>query len=398
VSSSDALRAVDELVTGKGRQLLDLLADLPEADVRSFRLGAELRKQYPADLVASALTQHGLRLAAETKFERAAQMFFTRAGLEQASSEVIARHRVQRYESVGALADLCCGIGGDLVTLAAGHPVMGVDLDPVHLRMAELNAQEHGVISAVHTVRADVRDVDLTEADAIFIDPARRASGRRLQLGTSDPPLEWCLGLADQVPAVGVKAAPGISHDVIPFGWEAEFIAIGRDLKEAVLWSPALAEVPRRATILPDGHTIVAADSGSGVSSVAVRPPGQYLLDPNPAVTRAGAVQDLARQLDAWKIDDQIAFLSADHPLVTPFGRSLAVLESLPWKEKDVRAALRHLGAGRIDIRRRGLAGDVDQIRSRLNFEGSRAVLVVMTRVADRPWCLICEDVATSGR
>src|SRR5690606_37368958 len=85
---------------------------------------------------------------------------------------------------------------------------------------------------------------------------------------------------------------------------------------------------------------------------------GRFLLDPNPAITRAGLVEDLARQLDASKIDDDIAFLVADTPVETPFARSLPIIDALPWHEKKLRARLKDLGAGPVDIRRRGLAGD----------------------------------------
>ena len=50
---------------------------------------------------------------------------------------------------------------------------------------------------------------------------------------------------------MGIKAAPGLPLELVPPGWEAEFLAVGRGLKEALLWSPALASAPRRATILP---------------------------------------------------------------------------------------------------------------------------------------------------
>ena len=124
-----------------------------------------------------------------------------------------------------------------------------------------------------------MRDIRLDGLDAVFIDPARRsgpgtasapagasparlgasparpggtsagqyaqrAPPRRFRAGQSEPPLDWCFALADRVPAVCVKAAPGLPADLIPDGWEAEFIADGRDLKEAVLWSPALATAP----------------------------------------------------------------------------------------------------------------------------------------------------------
>jgi SAM-dependent methyltransferase len=384
----------EALLTPQGRELLDqLAAGTDPADAvhagSTLRLGTELRARYPADLVAAALAQHDLRLQARAKFSRAMEMFFTRPGLEQASAEVVARHRSGRYKAAGKVADLCCGIGGDLVVLAEDRRVLAVDRDPLHLRIAGANAEACRVADGVTLVEDDVRDVDLAGLDAIFVDPARRAGGRRLRAGHSEPSLDWCLGLAGRIGAVGIKAAPGLPHEAVPPGWELEFIAIGRALKEAVAWSPAIATGATRATILPGGHTLV-PESGPPAE---VRMPGEFLLDPNPAVTRASLVQELARSLGAWKIDEQIAFLSADVPLRTPFGRALRVIDSAPWNQKQLPARLRQLDIGAVDIRRRGLAGDVDQLHRRLRLSGSRRATLVMTRVQDRPWGLVCLDL-----
>ena len=159
-----------------------------------------------------------------------------------------------------------------------------------------------------------------------------------------------------------------------------------------MLWSPALAAggVTSRATILPAGDTLTAAASDPPPPPVPLAPPGAYLLDPSPAVTRAGLVAELARQLGAWQIDPMIAFLSSDEPLRTPFARTLRVLESAPWHEKRFARRLRDLGIGSADIRRRGLAGDVTQIHRRLGLRGPGAATIVLTRVQDRPWALIC--------
>ena len=43
---------------------------------------------------------------------------------------------------------------------------------------------------------------------------------------------------------------------------------------------------------------------------------------------------------------------------------------------------------GAVDIRRRGLAGDVDQIRRRLKLAGKTRATIVITRVNDKPWGL----------
>ena len=381
---------LDALLTAPGAELLASLRDQVLTPGTALALGTRLRERYPSALVAAALAQHELRLAARAKFSRALDMFFTRAGLEQASAEVVARHRQQRFAAAGVVADLCCGVGGDLVALAGGHQVRAVDRDPLHLRMATLNAAAYGVGGAVRATRADVREADLAGVDAVFIDPARRTEQRRLGPGASEPPLDWCLGLAGRVGGLGIKAAPGIARDAVPAGWELEFVAVGRDLKEAVAWSPSLAGPATRATILPSGHTLTPEPG----PPVPVAAPGPFLLDPNPAVTRAGLVEELARQLGAWKIDQRIAFLCTDAGVRTPFARTLQVIDAGPWNQKRLPARLRDLDVGALDIRRRGLAGDVGQLHRRLKLTGSRRATLVMTRVADRPWGLVCLDVA----
>ncbi|MGH3982657.1 MAG: hypothetical protein ACRDST_08240 [Pseudonocardiaceae bacterium] len=79
-------------------------------------------------------------------------------------------------------------------------------------RCVVLNAEVYGVAAGVRTVHADVRSVDLTGVDAVFVDPARRSGGRRLRTDHGEPTLAWCLGLAQAVPAVGIKLAPGLDR------------------------------------------------------------------------------------------------------------------------------------------------------------------------------------------
>lgn len=424
---------VTDLFSPAGHDLLQRLRNVAVTPDVALRVGAELRRTYPARLVAAALTQQSLRMAARDKFSEASRMYFTREGLEQASAEQVAAHSADRFAGRASVADLCCGIGGDLVALArvAGQ-VLAVDADSEALSVAAMNAALCGATGRVVTVCQDVRNVSLDGIEAVFIDPARRASGRRLRPGESEPPLGWCFALAERIPRVCIKAAPGIAHELIPAGWEAEFVAAGRGLKEALLWSPAFATTSRRATVLP-GSLLPAATpppgeperiTGPGISARAdgVQPqaaggsgafpslvafctspapvgePGRYLLDPSPAVTRAGLVAELAAMTGTRQIDPQIAFLTADEPVVTPFARTLRVIDSMPWHERRVAARLRDLRVGAADIRRRGLAGDVQQIHRNLRLHGDRAATIVLTRRDDRPWCLVCEAIPDQAR
>src|ERR1700728_1778059 len=111
------------LLSPDGRELLDRLAgELVDPD-RPPELAQALRGRYPADLVAAALTQQDLRVAARAKFSRAQEMLFTRAGLEQASSEITSAHAAARYPADAPVADLCCGICGDPISLSSRCPV-----------------------------------------------------------------------------------------------------------------------------------------------------------------------------------------------------------------------------------------------------------------------------------
>ncbi len=359
-----------------------------------LKVSESLRAEHTPEVVALALTQVELRHAARAKFADADRLLFTREGLEQSTSDRIAAHRAERFASTGRIVDLCCGIGGDLMALAAlpgDREIVAVDLDPVHLFLAGHNAAVVARDRSVTPLLADVRDVGIEPGDAVFIDPARRDSRGRMGGYASEPPLEWSIALADRASGVGIKAAPGIPHDLVPDGWELETIALGSDLKEAVLWSPSLSVTSRSATVI-DGDRVHRLLPRPG-DPVPVREPapGQWLLDPNPAVTRAGLVEDLARSLGAVKIDDEIGFLVTDGPVETPFARSLRIIGSMPWHEKQLKRFLRDIDAGPVDIRRRGLAGDVAAITKRLRGPGSTPVTLAMTRMMGRPWAVICE-------
>jgi SAM-dependent methyltransferase len=341
--------------------------------------------------------QAKLRTRARGKFTRAGRMYFTADGLEQASTERMSRYHASQLAAFDAIMDFCCGIGGDLIGFAELHHTVAIDIDPVVLRMAVANAGAYERAHNVEPVEADAERMGLNGGGWIagFIDPARRVDGRRLAAGASRPSLAWCVELGARLPLL-VKASPALPLELVPAEWGIEFVSEGRELKESLLSSPMLNRAERRATVLaPDAQTLFPFAGGE----IAVREPGQFLLDPDAAVTRAGLVEDLARSVagDVWKIDREVAFLSSDAPIDTPFGRCLRIEASLPWNLNRLREALRSLEIGSVDIRKRGSAVDVDDIQRRLKLTGSRAATVVLTRVADKPWAFIATATRSSG-
>src|SRR5690242_10722239 len=321
-------------------------------------------------------------------------MFFTRAGLEQATRAVVADRRAARLAAAGVktLADLGCGLGSDALAAArAGISVYAVDADPLTAEFAAANARALGMADRITVECADATTVRVEDYDAVFADPARRKAGRGRVFDPKSysPPWDFIAGLAERVPRTVLKLAPGIDHDLLPPGAEGEWVSVDGDLVEAAFWCGPLASVPRRATLLPGGHEI----TGSGAAAAPVGPVGAYIFDPDPAVVRSHLVAEFAATVGGRLGDPEIAYVYADTPADTPFARRLEITDVLQFSLKRLRALLRERGVGRLEIRKRGSALEPDQLRRDLRLSGSQAASLVLTRVAGAPTALLCRPV-----
>jgi SAM-dependent methyltransferase len=343
-------------------------------------------------LAAAALTQADLRRRAAAKFgPGAAAMFFTRAGLEQATRAVVADRRAARLAAAGVttLADLGCGLGSDALAAArAGIRVHAVDADPLTAAMAAANVAAARLGDLVTVECADATAVAVEDFDAVFADPARRRAGRGRVFDPRaySPPWDFIARLPERVPRTVLKLAPGIDHALLPAGAEGEWVSAGGDLVEAAFWCGPLAGVPRRATLLPGGAEL----TGSGLARANTGTVGRYLYDPDPAVVRSHLVAEFAAEIGGRLADSDIAYVYTDTPVDTPFGRRLEITDVLPFSLKRLRTLLRERGVGRLEIRKRGSALEPEQLRKDLRLAGPNGASLVLTRVANAPTVLIC--------
>jgi len=322
-----------------------------------------------------------LRDKALAKHPDGNRLWWTAEALEQSTPRVVAVHRARRFAGSSRVLDLGCSVGGDLLPLAAVAPAVGVDRDEARLLLAQANAAELGL--DVSLVRADV--TTMKPRGHVFADPTRRLGGRRgFVPSTWSPPLDVVLSWS--VSSLGVKVAPGIDYDVLPADIEVEVVSLRGEVKEAVLWRGTARRGHRRtATLLPSGAQVVTA----GAAQPAVRPPGRYLLEPDGAVIRAHLVEEVCAQVDGWLLDSSIAYVSADAPVPTPFGKWYEVLETMPFSLKGLKQRLRSHDAGPLVVKKRGTAVEPEVLRRQLKLDGSREVTVVLTRQAGRQIAMI---------
>ena len=215
-----------------------------------------------------------------------------------------------------------------------------------------------------------------------------------------EPALDSLVELRRAVPALAIKVAPGIRDADLPEGCEVEFVSLAGQCREAVLYFPPLARSRRRATLLPGPHTL---DRPEPDPPAPVAPPGRYLHEPDAAVIRSHLIDALARSLDCWKLDDQIAYLSGDEPLASPFVRSFEIVDSQPYDLRRLRQTLSASGWRAEEIKKRRFPIEPEDMRRLLKPRREDVatetvpVTLVMTRLAEKLTVFICQRVGKLG-
>ncbi len=224
----------------------------------------------------------------------------------------------------------------------------------------------------------------------------------RLDPNQWSPSLDFAFGLAERLPT-GVKLGPGIDRELIPDGWEAQWVSDGGEVVELAVWSGPLARPGvGRAALVVGANGAHELTAGADSEDVPVGELGEYLVEPDGAVIRARLIGDLARSLSpgARMLNPTIAYVTLDDEPSTAFGQAFRVLDVLPLDAKAVRRALAERGAGAVEIKKRGVDIEPEAFRKALRLAslapgpgGARSATLILTRVGARRRAILAERV-----
>lgn len=329
-------------------------------------------------------------------------MFFTEDGLEQASRLKVAAIHAGRFRANGlkTIADLGCGIGAESLALASlDLDVTAFEVDEVTAAIATYNLARFDNVKVEH---ADVTNIDLEIFDGLFIDPARRdlndsktsINKRKYDINDFSPPFDFVLQAANAKPTI-VKLGPGLDHKDIPDDAEAVWVSDDGDLVELTLYF-GLVQRPnvKRAALLltPTGtHEITSNSSERLDAPIGVL--GKYLYEPDAAVIRSHLVGDLALELGLHIFSNEIAYLTGDQEVSSPWLKGYEVLENLVFDRKKLKAYLREKNIGTLEIKKRGADITPEQLRRELDPKGKESATLIVTRVAGAHRVLIVRPV-----
>jgi SAM-dependent methyltransferase len=419
--SADPQAMLDDyrwLVGAEGSAWLERVAEMAAEAASQVALTANLRRELSQPRVQLLLEQIELRDRAREKFAHAGRMFFTRPALEQATDQCVAAYKASRFPQGQPLVDLCCGIGGDLLSLARRGSVCAVDRDPVMVMLAEANAaairdaaardvvtQKSGDACAQSEIKFGVADVaeaaaSLAGVAAWHIDPDRRAAGRRTtKVELHDPAPDILERLLTACPNAAIKLAPAAD---LPEPWwseaELEWISRGRQCRQLVAWFGNLAQHPgrRRATIVKqtaseDVHsqssameaTVVTFGGEPNVECPSASQVGRYVFEPDAAVLAAKLEGALAVEQGLFALSPGTAYFTADSSCNREALACFKVLEVMPYRVKILRQWLAAHNIGRLEVKKRGVPLDPEQVRQELlaGRSGREEVTLLLARI-----------------
>lgn len=372
----------------------EIFAKFPKPDLTLPQL-SQLRRELGPERATLIAEQLELRQRGLAKFSRAGEMFFTRVGLEQATDEIIAQYKTIRFAAAKQIVDLCCGVGGDLLALAAGRTATGVDLSPQLALLAQANCAVYG--QQVTTESQEAADVDVANYDGWHCDPDRRAGDRRTtQPEWSSPATEQLVELLQKNQNAAIKLAPA-SHT--PEAWlaaaELEWISSRRECRQLVAWFGDFTphSGSRRAThVNREGvaHSFIAA--GEATLQVATQV-GAYVMEPGPALLAAELVDDFATEHQLGRLLPRSVYLTGDAPVDTSLVATFRVREQVPIDRKSLSKKLKEQGIGRVELKVRGLDIRPEAFLKKLRLSGDNAITIILTPAPDGNRAILCERV-----
>jgi hypothetical protein len=369
------------LSTDAGQALLALVGDVRTprpADVARWRGLAS------ASRVAAAIRLAEGRRRGAAKFTKAEAMWFDPTGLEQATAEPVARHKAARFAGrARTVFDLCCGVGGDALTMAEGAGVVAVDLDEGMCRRARWNAGVYGVADRMIAVRARAEAVALPAGAWVHVDPDRRVGARARARSIEEyvPGLPFLRALAHSGRSGAIKLSPASDFDAQfgTEGGEVELVSLAGECKEATVWFGDAATCRRRATCLPAGATWTDRDGDrAGQRYAALGPVQGWVFDPDPSLARSGLLDGFALAHGLTRYVEGADFLTGPARNASPFLTAFEVLAVLPLDPRAIRRELSSRGVGRLEIKTRGVERRPEEWRARLRVPGEESATLIL--------------------
>lgn len=397
--------------------MIDWIARLLQADVQQFltehkddnlaQLALSLRTSegFPTQ---EALLQIELRRKAALKLpewhDHPSIVYPSKLSLEQCSSIHTARYK-QDIISGSRLIDLTGGMGVDTYYLSEKFQSTDyVEQDPRLADGAQHNFSQLGSskINCYNTTAEEFLKTISGEVDYFFIDPARRAGGRKTYFLEDTFPNITVLHpmLLDKAKGYLLKASPmldikqGLKR--LSHVQEVHIVSVDNECKEVLFHVASTAK---------DSPKIIAANCIKGsweqfeftyeieaAIDVTVTEPLQYIYEPNSAIIKAGAFKSIAQKYELSKLHSNTHLYTSNERLASFPGRVFLLNKVIKADKKSIGRAINNSQA---NLASRNFPVSVADLKKKWSIRDGGSQYLFATTLADnRKTVLVCEKLS----
>ncbi|MCC7576030.1 MAG: methyltransferase domain-containing protein [Methanomethylovorans sp.] len=340
-----------------------------------------------------------IQVTRKKNFEK--QFYSDEDGLRFATPWPVAAYRAKRLKC-SSLADISCGIGGQTVYFAREcEKVYAIEIDPAKIELARKNCRLFG-LNNVQFICGDALSKDVIEqipaVDVVFSDPARAAAEEERNIDNLTPHIPDVLAAySEKTQNFAFEVPPQLPPERIPFDCELEYLSLNGELNRLNLYFGGLKTCSRSALVLPGPIKMCGKNRQfESIEMVNSREPGEYLYEPDPAVTKGELLPELIKELkngvEIFQIDNKRLMLTSNTAMVHPMIKnSYRIVFNIEFVPEAINRELKKRGYGKVLLRTEVDPAMYWDVRNRLerNLKGERMInLFARGRTA-----YICEKI-----
>ncbi|MDG1175642.1 MAG: class I SAM-dependent methyltransferase [Flavobacteriales bacterium] len=330
-------------------------------------------------------------------------LFPVKISIEQTSSEETAKYKASLISGKN-IVDLTGGFGVDDFYFSRNfESIIHCELNPELSEITEHNFKELGVGNCTFFAGDGLVLLQNSEEkfDWIYLDPSRRSDvkGKVFLLKDCLPNVPDNLELLFlKSNNVMMKTSPlvDISQGISELKGvkEIHVVAVKNEVKE-LLW---ILEKESSGDILIKTVNLIGEDkqefefalSSEGNQDPKYSLPLNYLYEPNSAILKSGAFNQVSVQLELFKLNKHSHLYTSQYLIPFP-GRSFEIKEVIPFQKKVLK---KRFGGSKANITIRNFPNKVDELRKDLNIkDGGDVYLFFTTNRTGEKVCLVCGKV-----
>lgn len=333
---------------------------------------------------------------AQTLSEYASIMpwYFTEQTLMQSSEPAFANHIINRLDCRNhRFLEICTGSGMHAFSamMNGANQVITYEVDEFNASLVKMNCLQHG--QEINPICIDGSEAEISSTDIFWADPSRRKSGieRNALTGIYSPNVHQLIDMAGQAKRGGIKIAPG---ERIEGEFTREFLGIGRECREQILWFNA--NVIDGTVTLIDKQKMFIPEAKGTLPQLADMKTAQsytYLLEPHSALIR-GDLTSMYVENDIAVIDRSIAYGMSNRMHDTDWFAHFRILHQEKYSRRRLQDCINEFNWNRLtEIKKRGFPIEPDTLRKQIKFveNADSHGVIILTRHENDHLMFFCE-------